>query len=350
MEKGGCKMNFKDTIFRDNFKKVFKLYKALIFFFIALELFMIVRSFFVFNLHQLRHIIYFTAYIIFLVVAVIGAIICVRYQKDIDKHINIYYCLSNFFAIFILSWSLLISCLDGLVGNMPLVFITIMMSVASLALIKPLLFTIYCVIFSLIYLVFTLIFGKFDISQGFLINFLVYVFMSIIIIFRINVVNKKNYLVAIEMNKIATVDSLTKTYNRRALDLKVEELSQQNVEYCYVILDVDNFKKINDTYGHKVGDEALVFITQVLTNYFPNSVYRYGGDEFTILSFFDPIKLNNIFININKDLLKYSTDIELTISYGFSIVNSSMTPIDVFIKADQSLYNAKNNKKNFKVI
>ena len=88
-------------------------------------------------------------------------------------------------------------------------------------------------------------------------------------------IQKKNY------RELSSRDELTGLYNRRALDNRAE-LGFSSA----IIYDIDFFKKINDTYGHQIGDIALKNLSQIVLKYCSNEfeLYRYGGEEFVILS------------------------------------------------------------------
>ena len=86
----------------------------------------------------------------------------------------------------------------------------------------------------------------------------------------------------------ANLDPLTKVYNRRFLYEKAEELFANKASRKDVIvsmIDADNFKSVNDTYGHKTGDMLLQEFAALLKDYFPDDlIVRYGGEEFTVVS------------------------------------------------------------------
>lgn len=77
-------------------------------------------------------------------------------------------------------------------------------------------------------------------------------------------------------------DSLTNLYNRKGGETRIRKELEEDGPYMFLILDIDNFKKMNDCYGHYQGDQALRFLAQLLTRNFRKSdiVYRIGGDEF----------------------------------------------------------------------
>merc|ERR1712137_100603 len=84
-------------------------------------------------------------------------------------------------------------------------------------------------------------------------------------------------------------DPLTKIYNRRAFDMRlsaeIDSASKQQSELCLAIADLDHFKRVNDTFGHRVGDEILKIFASVITSNIKGQdlVARYGGEEFAII-------------------------------------------------------------------
>lgn len=93
-----------------------------------------------------------------------------------------------------------------------------------------------------------------------------------------------------DLNKLyqsSVHDSLTTLYNARKLEEDLGKISENNHSYSLLILDIDNFKKLNDTYGHLVGDKALQEIGIVLNDLKADlfDYYRYGGEEFVSLVF-----------------------------------------------------------------
>ena len=154
-----------------------------------------------------------------------------------------------------------------------------------------------------------------------------------------------------EINKIANTDQITGLNNRRALYSYLDKNSK--VPMYVVSFDLDNFKSVNDTYGHQVGDEALITFSKVLSKTFKNDfVARIGGDEFVLLSKLDKDKLLkqldyfNSVLRIEFD--KRSEFTKLTTSIGVSENNtiSELTFKEIINQSDDALYEAKNNGKN----
>ncbi|MGL5366705.1 MAG: GGDEF domain-containing protein, partial [Cetobacterium somerae] len=147
-----------------------------------------------------------------------------------------------------------------------------------------------------------------------------------------------------ELDKKAKLDTLSKIGNRLAFNKNIEALKDE--EYSMLLFDIDNFKKINDTYGHDFGDEVIHKIGQILKTIENKeiSVFRIGGEEFAIIfTHFNKTFSIEICEYIRKTIecLEWKYQTYVTISGGFSF----STP-NIYIECDQRLYEAKNSGKN----
>lgn len=150
----------------------------------------------------------------------------------------------------------------------------------------------------------------------------------------------------LNLQKENTYDPLTGLYNRRIL----EQINKSPA--IAIMCDIDNLKKINDTFGHDVGDYVIKSVGTILKENFRNSDYvcRLGGDEFLIL-IVDYNDENFVLERCEKIKNKISSTIMLpnhkvTISMGIAAGNNYNRFEEIVKKADQSLYLAKNNGKN----
>lgn len=158
------------------------------------------------------------------------------------------------------------------------------------------------------------------------------------------------------------IDPLTKAYNRKALDEKLNEILEKGenrkLDLCVAIIDMDDFKQINDTYGHLVGDFVLIKIVQIIKSLIraSDNVFRYGGDEFVII--FNRTNINiavksieRILNKVRKTKLKYKDDIiTTTVSIGLTEHHMKDTTETIIKRADEALYKAKKEKNLYKVI
>ena len=171
---------------------------------------------------------------------------------------------------------------------------------------------------------------------------------------------KERYIAELEHSSIT--DPLTQLYNRRYLDVQFDEqfdkAKKNGSLFAFFILDVDYFKKYNDTYGHKAGDEALQKIASVLKEAMKrdsDSVFRVGGEEFCGLLMADTQeKIVGSIENLRKcirDLNLVHTQNEhqfITVSIGVCMIHSFETKdLDKMYKiADDALYVAKEDGRN----
>ena len=158
-----------------------------------------------------------------------------------------------------------------------------------------------------------------------------------------------------KLGKEASTDHLTGLNNLRtfnmSLDRELDRCERYSRVFSLLLFDIDDFKSINDSSGHKVGDEALVELSGVVRKSVrtTDSVYRIGGDEFAIIAseigeegareLAEKIR-NNIHDN-NFFLIR-----NITISLGIGVYKNSMTKSELMVAADKSMYWAKNHGKN----
>lgn len=165
------------------------------------------------------------------------------------------------------------------------------------------------------------------------------------------------HLAIVEIKKLK-LDPLTRT-NLETLILGIEDISIiSHKSFGLAFLDIDNFKQINDTYGHLAGDEVLKKIANIIKNKVRLSdyVFRYGGEEFVIV--FSAIKDLNTLKNKLEEIRKTiasttfkvgeNKKINVTVSIGEILVKiSRRMPVKELIKkADELMYKAKKSGKN----
>lgn len=149
----------------------------------------------------------------------------------------------------------------------------------------------------------------------------------------------------------AITDPLTGMYNRRYLQAKLNGISSQEISSAFlIVLDLDNFKSINDTYGHSEGDAELKKTAELIQSMIrkEDTAARYGGDEFVILIREpDPVAALRIAQRIGKTVSrKTSRSVELGVSMGMACGADFPDSMDLIIHADKELYQAKNGGKN----
>ncbi len=154
------------------------------------------------------------------------------------------------------------------------------------------------------------------------------------------------------------IDPLTRVFNRKALEKDLKEIlkkgKDKDLDLVVAIVDIDNFKQINASYGHLIGDFVLVKLAQIIKALVRKTdrIYRYGGDEFIIV--FNRSTLLNaqksierIINKISKTTLKYKDNlIKITVSAGIATHKRGDNIEDIIKRADEALYKVKIKSKN----
>ena len=165
-----------------------------------------------------------------------------------------------------------------------------------------------------------------------------------------------------ELRKVkeeANVDALTGLRNRRSFERTLQEFYRDYKKFGYpfslIMMDIDNFKQVNDTYGHLVGDRVLKEIGNILRNYLraKDVPARTGGEEFAIIlpgvtkkeAIMVAERLRRV---ISRHKVKVdSTDLSVTASFGVSEITDDVEePEDLLREADKNLYQAKRTGKD----
>lgn len=167
------------------------------------------------------------------------------------------------------------------------------------------------------------------------------------------------YLARDKLHRLSTIDELTQAYNRRCfIEMAGKALSRAKRygdRFALIILDVDDFKQINDNYGHIAGDRVLVAISQTCQASIRDSDFfaRYGGEEFVFLMpLEDPANVTafaeRIRVNLAQCEIIYDhRNIQFTVSMGVGIIDKETLDVEsILMRADASLYAAKREGKN----
>lgn len=161
-----------------------------------------------------------------------------------------------------------------------------------------------------------------------------------------------------ETSELVRHDQLTGALNRKgleeALDRELARSQRRKTPICVALLDVDNFKSLNDTYGHQTGDEALIHLARVIRETMRphDSLVRYGGEEFLIILPDTPLPdavsaltrlqrelTKRFFLHQNEKLL-------ITFSAGVTAFHANESRSETISRADAAMYQAKKSGKN----
>ncbi|TGB02332.1 diguanylate cyclase [Halobacillus salinus] len=173
----------------------------------------------------------------------------------------------------------------------------------------------------------------------------------------------RNRLVHVHsLRKQITTDKLTKAYNRsylyELLDKKKQTFKRDRVPFCLVVLDLDNFKRVNDTYGHIVGDQVLKKLSEVLRTQTraEDVVVRYGGEEFIIvmpeINQLDAQKRIHDVLKFFKEVVHHASGETFRLSFtaGVAEMDEGIKKMeDLIVQADTALYKGKQSGKGIVV-
>lgn len=165
-----------------------------------------------------------------------------------------------------------------------------------------------------------------------------------------------------EIRKISALDPLTNLYNRQGLNNVIEQLTSSDLLHNYAIflIDIDHFKRFNDTYGHTVGDLILQEVADIICDSLRENDYatRWGGEEFVYLlnqeapinSKFFAERLRKKIANHSLSALPGKDDRALNVSIGGAFIAEFGGFRETFEQADKALYDAKHSGRNRTII
>ena len=159
------------------------------------------------------------------------------------------------------------------------------------------------------------------------------------------------------LRKKAETDALTKILNRSGGEIRLYEAFEAGRKGMLLIVDADHFKKVNDSYGHDVGDKVIIAMADCLTETFRDSdiVFRLGGDEFMVFaSGVDSVDIglivaDRLFMNVEQVNIPEAPDWKMEISVGatFCKPGDGQTFTDYYKQADSAMYESKQKNGNY---
>jgi diguanylate cyclase (GGDEF)-like protein len=151
-------------------------------------------------------------------------------------------------------------------------------------------------------------------------------------------------------------DALTDVFNRNCYNIRIQEqfalYKRHHTPFSFLMFDIDDFKKINDNYGHDMGDKVLIQLCQLVQQHIriTDNLFRIGGEEFVVLfanTNLEEAKLvAQKLCEIIEDELNVLNDKKITVSMGLTQVHTNDTVETIFKRADELLYDAKHQGKN----
>ncbi len=172
---------------------------------------------------------------------------------------------------------------------------------------------------------------------------------------RLKIEIKKRKTIEEELHKIVDTDGLTNIYNRRKIEslinLEIKRSNKYSNDLSIIFFDIDDFKKINDKFGHKIGDKILINLSKVVSNSIRKNDYfgRWGGEEFVIiLPNTTIIKAEEIADKIKNTIYTYNFEIDKNISCSFGVTQfqSNDDEDSIITRVDNAMYEVKKDGKN----
>ena len=158
-----------------------------------------------------------------------------------------------------------------------------------------------------------------------------------------------------QVEQLAVTDTLTETYNRRKFDevvgLEHRRAAHEKIPFSLIMLDLDHFKKVNDKYGHSVGDQVLKHLSRLIRGLIRQGdlLIRWGGEEFLLLLPATQIDEAGPFaerVRLEVEQENFPTAGQITISLGVAQLREGDS-IDALLKrVDNALYRAKQEGRN----
>jgi diguanylate cyclase (GGDEF)-like protein/PAS domain S-box-containing protein len=163
------------------------------------------------------------------------------------------------------------------------------------------------------------------------------------------------YKIQEKLKKQAYFDELTSIYNRKAYNERIQEkfnlFNRYQTYFCIAMYDIDDFKNINDSYGHDMGDSVLREITREVKSNTRKSdlLFRVGGEEFIII--FPETSIDEAYFTVEKIRIAVSNmniikNEKITISMGVTQCKKEDTPTLIYKRIDKLMYQSKRNNKN----
>lgn len=156
-----------------------------------------------------------------------------------------------------------------------------------------------------------------------------------------------------EILYLSRYDHLTNVYNRKHFDEIVDNFIERQSKFIYVLIDINDLKKVNDVHGHNEGDQLLKIFCSVMQDNIRNTDYiaRLGGDEFgMILTGSNKLEASKIFVRVMRELNlfieKESIPYEINFSYGMTVYpDDAVTAEELYLKSDKMMYKMKRDTK-----
>ncbi len=336
----------REEFFAEYVRKNSAIYIAVTSFILVMELVMIVRGLFMFDFGKIRHVLYFSSYVFLICVTVPALVLVLRNRKSrVSPFVITLF--QHLYCVAVIAWALFVSYLDMEAGNSPIVYLTVIISTAGLSLMHPVYYASMLLVSGGVLFSFDLFNEMFyfhDGSRGVVLNLLVYAGCALLLVARQYRVSRAEYEMSRHLEFLSFRDQLTGLFNRRRYDEEMARIVREDSAAVLGMIDIDLFKRINDSYGHDFGDECLRKTAAQLSLAFGERVYRIGGDEFAVIcDAGQEDALSGKVEELNRSLEEIFPDKNITVSAGFCPrpQGSGITADELVYITDSALYSAK---------
>lgn len=270
--------------------------------------------------------------------------------------------LHHLFAAFLIAWGTVSFCFDLSLGFSPLLYLLVSTFVAGILVIDPIYFG-SMELLSLIPVCITiankpdLFFGKEDYLTENIIIFVAFLAVIIIIAFKNHHIFQEEYKIEKKLHELSYNDQLTGLLNERSYINAVEDLDRridngENVKFAVILMDVNNLKVTNDTYGHRYGCSLIVRCGHMLPELFNSSLlFHIGGDEFIVIVMDEDLEHFDETMERFDEAMLFSyveyegKELIFSVARGYHIRQEGEHYKDVLQIADKAMYE---NKKDLK--
>ncbi len=313
-----------------------------------LEVLFIVSGLMRFDFSKHIFIFYMAAYLAMFAVSLFGAVFLFCIGKSARKYMKTLVVLSYAYAFALATFGYCITLLDYSRGTINFVTFTVLfMIIPVFCTLDPITYEgmLFCYTIA-ISLTCAYQFER-NLPTGLILNLIAFGVSATLVEFT--VYSDRVYFCNAEyrLTKLSRIDKLTGLMNHGTLDADLARAASKGGTYLYLMGDVDSFKKINDEFGHKKGDDVLSKIGDIMLEIFPGSSYRYGGDEISVIA--SQISLEEAKEKchiINSRLAEEFGDfVRMTFGLYLGEPDPESRPDEPLQFADRALYSAKREKK-----
>ena len=178
---------------------------------------------------------------------------------------------------------------------------------------------------------------------------------------QLSMLNRQLQTVNVQLSYMALTDELTQLFNRREIEQRIHNAfvnaKERGSTVALIMIDIDFFKKVNDTYGHATGDMVLKEVAQIIHNQVnednDEAAGRWGGEEFIImLPGYDATAASKVAERLRREVESHHFEGvgQRTVSIGVTSANDGESEEEVFIRSDNALYKAKQTGRNRVVV